>query len=49
MQGTGAQIALPTGPISVDTSFTVRATRTDKTEIAQQLQTTANIKVADDV
>jgi hypothetical protein len=49
VQGTGAQIALPTGPISVDTSFTVRATRTDKTDIAQQLQTTVNIKVADDV
>ncbi len=48
MQGTGTEIALPTGPISVDTSFTVRATRTDKTDIAQQLQTTVNIKVADD-
>jgi hypothetical protein len=49
VQGTGAQIALATGPISVDTPFTVCATRTDKTDISQKLKTTVNIKVVADV
>ena len=34
MPGTGAELSLPTGPISADTTFTVAATRADNAQIA---------------
>jgi hypothetical protein len=46
MPGGGAELSLPTGPISADTTFTVAAARTDNAQIAAVLKTPASVKLA---
>lgn len=45
MQGTGADIALATGPIAADSVFTLIATRIDKPDIAAELKAQPGVKV----
>lgn len=46
LAGTGAEIALPTGPIEADTVFSVMATRADDARVAVMLATQATLKLA---
>jgi hypothetical protein len=46
--GTGGDIALPTGPLSADTTFGVAATRADNPSIATVLQAQVAVKVIAD-
>lgn len=43
--GTGADIALPSGPIAVDTTFTVAAARAGNPQVATVLKAQASVKV----
>jgi hypothetical protein len=46
--GTGAEIILPTGPISADTTFSVTATRADDARLAVVLQAQATVMLEPD-
>jgi len=43
LPGNGASIVLPTGPIAVDTTFSVAAARADRPEIAVVLAAQATV------
>ena len=45
LPGTGAELALPSGPISADTTFSVAAARADNAQIAAVLKAQASVKL----
>jgi hypothetical protein len=46
LPGTGGDLALPTGPIAADTTFSVAATRADNAQLAAVLKAQATVRVA---
>jgi hypothetical protein len=46
LAGTGADLALPSGPIAADTTFSVTATRADNAQLAAVLQQQVTVKLA---
>jgi hypothetical protein len=45
LSGTGSELSLPTGPVTAETTFSVSATRADKTDVTVVLVNQATVKV----